>query len=194
MASMFKKFIVVFMLSIISLMADDLQRIQDDLRQRIDTITTYLSDKSLSQADKNKKILSTAEPILDFTLMSGLSLDKNIKEKLTPEQLKEFGVLFEKELKDSFLTKLESYSNEKIEFTKNLQPKPNRISIYSVIKGKKEDMEVIFKYYPDASNTWKIYDLEIAGVSLMQTYRTQFSDIVTKDGVGALLEKLRQKQ
>ncbi len=191
---MFKKFIMVLLCGAMALMADDLQSIQGDLRQRIDAITAHLSDKTLTQADKNQKILSTAEPILDFTLMSQLSLDKNIRAKLTPEQLKEFSMLFEKELKDSFLTKLESYSNEKIEFTKNTQPQPNRISIFSVIKGKKEDMEVVFKYYPNASNVWKIYDLEIAGVSLMQTYRTQFSEIVNKDGVLALLEKLRQKQ
>ena len=192
---MFKKLIVIFMMSVMALVAaDDLQRIQDDLRQRIDTITGFLGDKSLAQADKNQKIIALSDPILDFSLMSQLSLEKNIRAKLTPEQLQEFTRLFEKELKNSFLTKLESYSNEKIEFTKNVQTQANRISVFSVLKGKKEDMEIIFKYYLTSSNSWKIYDLEIAGVSLMQTYRTQFAEIVNKDGVNALLDKLRQKQ
>ena len=117
-----------------------------------------------------------------------------VRSNLTPEELKEFNTLFEKEIKDSFLTKLENYSNEKIELKNSVKTQPNRISVFSVIKGKKEDMEVVFKYYLVSEGLWKIYDLEIAGVSLIQSYRTQFSEIVTKDGVTKLLEKLRQKQ
>ena len=53
---------------------------------------------------------------------------------------------------------------------------------------------MVFKYYLVSESLWKIYDLEVAGVSLMQTYRTQFSEIFTKDGATKLLDKLRQKQ
>lgn len=191
---MIKKLLAIVLLSLLPLMADELQSLQNDLRKRIDTITTYLTDRALSKTDKNKNILSTVDSVLDFTLMSQLSLDKTVRAKLTPEELKEFNALFEKEIKDSFLTKLENYSNEKIELKNSVKTQPNRISVFSVIKGKKEDMEVVFKYYLVSEGLWKIYDLEIAGVSLIQSYRTQFSEIVTKDGVTKLLEKLRQKQ
>lgn len=191
---MIKKLLAIVLLFLVPLMADELQSLQNDLRKRIDTITMYLTDKALSKADKNQNILSTVDSVLDFTLMSQLSLDKTVRAKLTPEELKEFNTLFEKEIKDSFLTKLENYSNEKIELKNSVKTQPNRISVFSVIKGKKEDMEVVFKYYLVSEGLWKIYDLEIAGVSLIQSYRTQFSEIVTKDGVTKLLEKLRQKQ
>jgi phospholipid transport system substrate-binding protein len=191
---MIKKLLAIVLLFLVPLMADELQSLQNDLRKRIDTITMYLTDKTLSKADKNQNILSTVDSVLDFTLMSQLSLDKTVRAKLTPEELKEFNTLFEKEIKDSFLTKLENYSNEKIELKNSVKTQPNRISVFSVIKGKKEDMEVVFKYYLVSEGLWKIYDLEIAGVSLIQSYRTQFSEIVTKDGVTKLLEKLRQKQ
>ena len=191
---MIKKLLAIVLLFLVPLMADELQSLQNDLRNRIDTITMYLTDKTLSKADKNQNILSTVDSVLDFTLMSQLSLDKTVRAKLTPEELKEFNTLFEKEIKDSFLTKLENYSNEKIELKNSVKTQPNRISVFSVIKGKKEDMEVVFKYYLVSEGLWKIYDLEIAGVSLIQSYRTQFSEIVTKDGVTKLLEKLRQKQ
>ena len=191
---MIKKLLAIVLLFLVPLMADELQSLQNDLRKRIDTITMYLTDKTLSKADKNQNILSTVDSVLDFTLMSQLSLDKTVRAKLTPEELKEFNTLFVKEIKDSFLTKLENYSNEKIELKNSVKTQPNRISVFSVIKGKKEDMEVVFKYYLVSEGLWKIYDLEIAGVSLIQSYRTQFSEIVTKDGVTKLLEKLRQKQ
>ncbi len=191
---MIRKLLAIVLLFLLPLMADELQSLQNDLRKRIDTITMYLTDKTLSKVDKNQNILSTVDSVLDFTLMSQLSLDKTVRAKLTSEEMKEFNVLFEKELKDSFLTKLENYSNEKIELKNSVKTQPNRISVFSLIKGKKEDMEVVFKYYLVSEGLWKIYDLEIAGVSLIQSYRTQFSEIVTKDGVTKLLEKLRQKQ
>ncbi len=191
---MIKKLLAIGMLLLLPLMADELQSLQSDLRGRIDTITATLNNKTLGQTEKNEKILSTVDSILDFTLMSQLSLDKTIRAKLTPEQLKEFNALFEKELKDSLLSKLENYSNEKIELKNSAKTQPNRISVFSVLQGKKGDTEVVFKYYLVSESLWKIYDLEVAGVSLMQTYRTQFSEIFTKDGATKLLDKLRQKQ
>lgn len=55
-------------------------------------------------------------------------------------------------------------------------------------------MEVIFKYYLQGQQVWKIYDLEVAGVSLVQTYRAQFSEIVATAGADKLFDKLRKRQ
>lgn len=189
-----KKIVVAFILAVLPLLADDVQTLKEDLQTRVNTITGYLANTGLNKAQKNEKILETVEPVLDFALMSKLSLDKNVRLKMNEEQLKEFSILFEKELKDSFLTKLENYSNEKIELKNGSKTQPTRIAIASVIKGKGEDMEVVFKYYLASENLWKIYDLEIAGVSLIQTYRTQFSEVMANSGAVKLLEKLRTKQ
>jgi len=186
--------IVACVLMMLPLFGDELQSLKEDLQTRVNAITGYLANKTLNHGERNEKILATIEPVLDFTLMSKLSLDKNVRLKMSEEQLREFAILFEKELKESFLTKLENYSNEKIELKNTAKTQSNRISIYSMIKGKGEDMEVIFKYYLAAENIWKIYDLEIAGVSLIQTYRTQFSEVMTNLGAVKLLEKLRTKQ
>lgn len=182
------------MVAFLPLFSDELQSIKDDLQKRANEITSLIADQKTNQVEKNKKILEEVDPILDFELMSKLSLDKNDRQKLNEAQLKEFSVLFEKELKDSFLEKLKNYSNDKIELRNAIKTKHDRISVPSVIHGKTEDMEVIFKYYPNGQNIWKIYDLEIAGVSLIQTYRAQFSEIMAKDGVEKLFDKLRKRQ
>ena len=72
---MIKKLLAIVLLFLVPLMADELQSLQNDLRNRIDTITMYLTDKTLSKADKNQNILSTVDSVLEFTLMSQLSLD-----------------------------------------------------------------------------------------------------------------------
>ena len=86
-----KKIVVACILAVLPLLADDIQTLKDDLQTRVNTITGYLSNAGLNKAQKNEKILETVEPVLDFTLMSKLSLDKNVRLKMSEEQLKEFG-------------------------------------------------------------------------------------------------------
>lgn len=188
-----KKSLILCMLLLLPLFGVGLEEIKVDLQGRIDTITSHLENTTLKASERNEAILTTVESLLDFELMSKLSLAQNARAKLSEAQLKSFNTLFEKELKDSFLHKLESYSNEKIELKNLQQTSPTRLSLFSLLKGKKEDMEIVFKYYLSKEQGWKIYDLEIAGVSLIQTYRTQFTEIVTAQGPEALLQKLRTK-
>lgn len=189
-----KKIIVALMLALLPLLGDELKSIQDDLQTRADDITMFIADQKMNQIEKNQKILEKIDPVIDFELMSKLSLDKSDRQKLTVSQLKEFSILFEKELKDAFLEKLKSYSNDKLEIKSSSKTKQDRISVISVIHSKKEDMEVIFKYYLQGQQVWKIYDLEVAGVSLVQTYRAQFSEIVATAGADKLFDKLRKRQ
>ena len=52
---------------------------------------------------------------------------------------------------------------------------------------------MLYKLYkPDAN--WKIYDIEIQGVSLIQTYRSQFDGALKKGSVDDLLHKLRTSE
>lgn len=53
--------------------------------------------------------------------------------------------------------------------------------------GKKKN--IIFKFYND-NNNWLIYDVDVLGVSIVQTYRSQFGDILANQGFDALLQKL----
>ncbi|EAH9104456.1 toluene tolerance protein, partial [Campylobacter jejuni] len=45
------------------------------------------------------------------------------------------------------------------------------------------------KFYND-NNNWLIYDVDVLGVSIVQTYRSQFGDILANQGFDALLQKL----
>ncbi len=52
-----------------------------------------------------------------------------------------------------------------------------------------EEKNIIFKFYND-NNNWLIYDVDVLGVSIVQTYRSQFRDILANQGFDALLQKL----
>ena len=51
---------------------------------------------------------------------------------------------------------------------------------------------IIFKFY-DSKGDWRIYDVDILGISVVQTYRSQFNDILTNADFQTLLAKLQSE-
>ena len=56
------------------------------------------------------------------------------------------------------------------------KPKSNRLNLETQIIGEDKNYSVVFKFFPDKSDNWRVYDVDILGVSIVQTYRSQFGD------------------
>ena len=52
---------------------------------------------------------------------------------------------------------------------------------------------MIFKMFK-SKNDWKIYDIEIEGVSIISTYRSQFDQILSKGTIDELMKKLEKPE
>ena len=70
--------------------------------------------------------------------------------------------------------------------------KDARIHLTTHLMKNSEVYEIIYKFYKDKNGSWMIYDVDILGVSIIQTYRTQFAEILAKEPFEKLLEKLKQ--
>lgn len=51
---------------------------------------------------------------------------------------------------------------------------------------------ITFKFH-EFNQDWKIYDVDILGISVIQTYRSQFADIISQEGFEKLLQKLESE-
>ena len=122
--------------------------------------------------------------------MSKISLGKQWK-RLTEKQKKQFTIAFEKKLKQSYIDKLKLYSNQKV-VSKGLKKiKSNRITLKNEIVGKNETYVIIYLFYKHKrKNNWLIYDVKLAGVSVIQTYRKQFSAFLKTKSFNQLLKSL----
>ena len=131
------------------------------------------------------------DPIFNYNLMSQLALSQYYK-TLTPEQFKAFRESFERNLKKNFTDKLKLYKDEKMEVVGGDQPKSNRYNLKTslILDGKVN--YITFKFY-DNKKDWKIYDVDILGVSVIQTYRSQISDFLAKSDFNALLDGLQSE-
>ncbi len=138
-----------------------------------------------------KEIFIMFDSIFDYNLMAQLSLSKDYK-TLTKIQQEEYTQAFEQNLKRSFTDKLRLYKDEKLEVLGGEQPKNNRYNLKTsmVLDGKLN--YVIFKFY-EKEGDWKIYDVDILGISVIQTYRSQFSDILAHSDFQTLLAKLKSE-
>ncbi|MGD8519577.1 MAG: ABC transporter substrate-binding protein [Desulfobacterales bacterium] len=170
--------------------ADDNCPAEDFLKGRLEAVFAVLQNEELAQQAKSEEIVEIVSPMFDFALMAKLTLGKKYWPGLTEENKEKFTDLFIKKLRASYLSKLTLYSDEKIIYEPPVQDKNKvRISTYLISKDKKISM--LYKFY-NSMNSWKIYDVEIQGVSIIRSYRSQFYEILQNGTIDELLLKLEE--
>lgn len=164
------------------------------MRSNIDLATSILRNNKLSKDEKSTKLFAIFDQIFDYSLMANLAIGGKQWGSLSTEKQHEFTKLFEMRLKTSYMEKLDLYTDEKI-VIKNLEKiKDARIHLTTHLMRGGEVYEIIYKFYKTPTNTWMIYDVDILGVSIIQTYRTQFADILSKEPFEKLLDKLKEPE
>ncbi len=171
-----------------SAVADDKSEVEKLLKNNLDAVFAVLQKKDLEQQEKNEKIVDIVTPMFDFELMARLSLGKKHWPGLSQDKKERFTELFIKRLKASYLNNFNLYTDEKIFYEPSVQVKKKvHTPTYLISKDKK--ISILYKFYK-AERSWKIYDLEIQGVGIIRSYRSQFSSILESGTIDDLLLKL----
>ncbi len=160
------------------------------IRSKWRAIISVLRTKNIDQKEKVKKIDKIVSPIFDYPLMAKLALGRDHWPKLTPPQQEKFTKLFVKRLKTSYLEKISLYSDEDVQFQPAIRKK-NLIHIPMELISKDKKATITHKLRK-MDKRWKIYDVDIQGVSILLTYRSQFDDILRKGTVEDLLSQLEK--
>ena len=171
-----------------SVAADGKSEVEELLKNNLDAVFTVLQKKGLEQQAKNKEIVEIVTPMFDFELMARLSLGKKHWPGLSQDKKEKFTELFIQRLKASYLKNFTLYTDEKIFYEPSVQVK-KKIHAPTYLVSKDKKISILYKFYK-AGNDWKIYDLEIQGVSIIRSYRSQFSRILENGTVDDLLLKL----
>jgi phospholipid transport system substrate-binding protein len=185
-----KKIILVGLLSLNPLLAVEEVNIESEMRSIITNITQTIQNKSLTIEQKKEQIIPLVDGIFNYQTMSKIALGKTWK-TLSATQRSDFIQRFERKLQDSYFEKLELYTDEKVLVKKLEKVKSTRIKLYAEIIGAESSYELIYKFYKvKNSNDWLVYDVEITGVSIIQTYRKQFSEFLKTKSFSELLDSL----
>lgn len=169
----------------------------DALIKRVstDVLDSIKADKSVQAGDMSKVIAlvdSKIMPNVNFTRMTASAVGRNWRQA-TPEQ--------KARLQDEFKTLLiRTYSGALSQVKdQTLSVKPLRaeagdteVTVRTEVLGRGDPIQLDYRMEKTASG-WKIYDLNVLGVWLVETYRTQFAQEISAKGVDGLIASLAQR-
>ncbi len=160
------------------------------LKSNVDAVVELLQDAALDKSNRNEQILKIITPVFDFETMAKLSLGSRYWPTLNETQQSEFSELFIHRLQASYLDKLDIYTDEKVVYGEPLT-QGTKIHVPTTLVTKDSTIEMLYKFYRSGED-WNVYDVEIGGVSIIQTYRSQFDGVLRQGSVADLLNKLKE--
>ncbi len=167
----------------------ELSQIEPVMREDLKKAVLVMQNNAISEVDKPKKMFELFDGYFDYDLMAKLALSKQYK-TLDKEQQIQFKKVFEKKLKQSFTDKLAYYTDQVIEIQSTSMPNKNRFFVNSLIVNEADKYNIVFKFHRADGDNFLIYDVDILGVSIIQTYRSQFEDLSQNVSFDDILKRL----
>lgn len=168
----------------------------DSVKTNVLAVIDVLKDPKLKgpsgKKAKEQRIEVIADKMFDYVELSKRTLGLNWN-KFSVDQRKEFVELFKSMLRDTYIDRITAYSNEKVNFTKELPLTDNTAEVQTVIVSTSAQTPINYRVLKKG-NDWKVYDVVIEGVSLVSNYRTQFRDILGSNPPQTLIDTLRKKK
>jgi phospholipid transport system substrate-binding protein len=157
--------------------------------QQVLTDPKLAGDEHLFQ--RRKLVRAVLQQLFDFPEMSRRSLGANARRY--KDRLGEFTPLFVDFLEHSYMGTLEKNGDAKIQYVREIRDGENlQINTKTRLKDGSE-YSVDYKLYLSPAG-WRVYDVIVEGISLVNNYRSQFDRVLNKKSFDTLLQDLREKR
>ena len=167
----------------------------DTVKTNVNGVLEILGDPKLTgetgKKTKEQRVEAAADKLFDYVELAKRTLGLNWN-KFSPEQRKEFVELYRTILKNAYVDKITAYTNERVNFTKEVPLSETTVEVQSVVVSKGGETPINYRVMKNENNC-KVYDVVIEGVSLINNYRTQFREILGNNPPETLIETLRKK-
>jgi phospholipid transport system substrate-binding protein len=168
----------------------------DQLKTQIDRVLKVLDDPELKKDGRAKErrgaVRKIANDIFDFGETARRSLARHWQAR-TPAERDEFVQLFSDLLERSYISKVELYGGEKIQYLGDTVD-GDQAKVQTKLVTKSSSAIPIEYRMHRKGDRWLVYDVIIEGVSLVANYRTQFNKIIQTDSYQTLIKKMKNKQ
>ena len=168
----------------------------DQLKGAVERVLKTLDDPTLKGearlAERRVAVRKIANEIFDFSEIAKRSMARHWQ-PLSEPQRTEFVGLFADLLERSYISKIETYGGEKIQYTAERAEGEFATVSTRIITKNGTEVPVDYRMIKRADR-WLVYDVSIEGVSLVSNYRTQFNKIIQTTSYNELVSKLRNKQ
>jgi phospholipid transport system substrate-binding protein len=167
----------------------------DQTRTTVDKVLGILNNAELRAEGKKKErreqLRAAISPRFDFSEMARRSLATHWSRR-TAQEREHFVKVFTDLLENSYLDKLESYNGEKIAYLRETQDNDRAEVFTKVVTKKGDEFSINYALHP-INGEWKVYDVVIENISLVNNYRSQFNRVLAKASFDELLRRLRER-
>lgn len=167
----------------------------DAMKVTIDEVLRILREKELKQPAKADERRQQLEKVVgsrfDYHEMSRRALGAPWNQ-LSDHERQEFVSLFQTLLTNSYADKVEAYSGEGVQYLNERLENNGYAEVRTKVLSGKTEIPLDYRLV-NKSDDWRVYDVVVDGVSLVNNYRGQFTKILRASSYSDLVEQLRKK-
>jgi phospholipid transport system substrate-binding protein len=168
----------------------------DQLRGQVDRVLKLLDEPELKAPNKARErraaVRKVADDIFDFGETARRSLGRHWAAR-TPQERDEFVKLFGDLLERSYISKIELYGGEKIQYVSDKIEGDTALVQSKLLTKTGSEVPIEYRMLRKGER-WLVYDVVIEGVSLVSNYRTQFNKIIQTSSFQDLVKKMKTRQ
>jgi phospholipid transport system substrate-binding protein len=168
----------------------------EQVRNTVDKVLTIVrspNSKSKAQIEAQRaQLLEVIYPRFDFTEMAKRSLGPHWARQ-TREEQREFIEIFAALMGRAYAGNIESYTSQNVLYTRESEDQ-NYAQVDTKIVGDNQATVSINYKLHSVGNEWKIYDLVIEDISVVNNYRSQFNRVLARSSFAELVRMMKEKQ
>jgi phospholipid transport system substrate-binding protein len=165
------------------------------VKATIEQVMKVLGDPAFQgpskKTERREKLRQIILPRFDFAEMAKRALGSNWNRY--PDQQREFVTAFTQLLEEAYADQIEAANGDKVVYLSERTDKDYAEVATKVISPKGEETSMTYKLHPVESD-WKVYDIVVENVSLVNNYRSQFNRVLSNSSLDELIKRIKEKR
>jgi len=161
----------------------------EQVKATVDQVLRILREHPSSEDEQLQRVIAQR---FDFAEMSQRSLGSHWR-KLTRAEQQEFVDVFTKLLKENYLGQIKAYQNQEVRFTGERRDGDFAVVETRIVPQQGEPIAINYRLQLSGGE-WKVYDVVIEDVSLVNNYRSQFSRVLARNSFSDLIRRMKDKE
>jgi len=167
----------------------------DQIKPQIDRVVATLENPALKgdgkTAERRHILRDITDNVFDWTEMAKRALGRHWAQR-TPAEQQEFTALFRELLERAYAAKIERYAGEPIAYVGEVPDGEVTTVRTRITTRQNQEVPIDYRVYRDGDR-WRVYDVLIENISLVNNYRTQFDGIIKTSSYEELVRRLKAR-
>ena len=167
----------------------------DQIKPQIDRVIAAIDNPALkgdSKAAERRQVLrGITDGVFDWNEMAKRALGRHWAGR-TPAEQQEFVALFRELLERAYVGKIERYAGEPIAYVGEVADGEVTTVRTKITTRQNQEVPIDYRMFRDGDR-WRVYDVLIESISLVNNYRTQFDGIIKTSSYDELIKRLKAR-